>query len=63
MPATALLLAARINVELPDPGAAMLVGLKLAVTPVGMPLADKAIALSNPPEIAAVMVDVPLDPG
>lgn len=41
----------------------MLVGTKLAVTPVGIPLADRAMALSNPPEMAAVMVDVPLDPG
>jgi hypothetical protein len=41
----------------------MLVGLKLAVTPVGRPLADRAMALSNPPATAAVMLDVPLLPG
>ena len=40
----------------------MLVGAKPAVTPEGKPLADMAMALSNPPEIAAVMVDVPLLP-
>jgi hypothetical protein len=49
-------------VEDPDPGAAMLVGLKLAVTPVGRPLADNEIAALKPPEIAAVTVDCPEPP-
>jgi hypothetical protein len=51
-----------VIVELPEPGAAMDVGLKLTVTPVGWPLADKATAASNPPETAEVIVDVPLPP-
>jgi hypothetical protein len=40
----------------------MEVGLKLAVTPVGWPEADKAMAESKPPETEVVMVDVPLFP-
>jgi len=62
VPAAALLLAVRVSVEVPDPGAAMLVGLKPAVTPEGMPLAERATALLNPPETAEVIVDVPLLP-
>jgi hypothetical protein len=38
-------------------------GLKLTVTPLGWPEADKAIAESNPPVTAVVIVDVPLEPG
>jgi hypothetical protein len=51
-----------VKVEEPDPGAAMLAGLKPAVTPEGRPLADRAMALLNPPEMAAVILDVPLAP-
>lgn len=53
---------ASVAVEVPEPGAAMGVGLKLTVTPVGWPVAVKAIAESNPPETAVVMVEVPLLP-
>ena len=49
-------------VELPKPGAAMDAGLKLTVTPVGCPVADKATAELNPPEMARAMVDEPLLP-
>jgi len=35
------------------------VGLKLAVTPLGSPLADKATAELKPPEIVLVIVEVP----
>ena len=49
-------------VDDPDPGAAIDVGLKPTVTPVGWPVADSAIAELNPPEPAVVIVDVPLDP-
>jgi len=52
-----------VIVEDPEPGAAIDVGLKLTVTPLGWPEADKAIAESNPPETAVVIVDVPLEPG
>ena len=37
----------------------MLAGLKLAVTPAGKPLAERAIAELNPPEMDAVIVDFP----
>lgn len=49
-------------VDVPDPGAAIEVGLKLTVTPVGAPEAVKAIAESNPPNTAVVIVDEPLPP-
>ena len=52
-----------VSVEDPEPGAGMLAGLKLAVTPEGKPPADNAIAELNPPEMAAVMVDFPEPPG
>jgi hypothetical protein len=53
---------AMVMVELPEPGAAMEVGLKVTVTPAGWPAADKATAESKPPETPVVMVDVPLLP-
>jgi len=52
----------RVRVEVPDPGAAMEVGLKAAVTPVGKPLADKATAASKPSTTAVVIVEAPLLP-
>jgi len=52
----------KVAVEVPDPGAAIDVGLKLTVTPAGAPDAVSATAALNPPEIAVVMVDVPLLP-
>jgi len=53
---------AMVIVDAPEPGAAMDVGLKVTVTPVGWPVADNAIAESKPPEIAVVIVEVPLLP-
>lgn len=35
------------------------VGLKVTVTPVGCPLADKLMAPSNPPVTELVMVELP----
>ena len=49
-------------VDDPDPGAAIVAGLKLTVTPVGWPEADSPIAELNPPETAVVIVDLPLEP-
>ena len=46
-------------VDVPDPGAAMDVGVKLTVTPDGWPVADKAMAELNPPEMAVVILEVP----
>lgn len=54
MPYAAVLDTVRSISDVPEPGAAMEAGLKLTVTPVGWPVADKAMAESNPPETAAV---------
>ena len=53
---------ARVMVAVPLPGAAMELGLKLAVAPVGWPVALKATAASKPPEMVVVMIEVPLLP-
>ena len=53
---------ARVKVDVPEPGAAMDVELKLAVTPVGAPDAVRAIAELKPPDTAVVMVETPLLP-
>ena len=62
MPVAVVEATARVKVEVPEPGAAIDVGLKVAVTPVGWPVADSAMDASNPPEMAVVMVEVPLLP-
>jgi hypothetical protein len=62
VPAAAVAATVKVSVELPDPGAAMEVGLKAAVTPLGRPDADRAIAELKPPETAVVMVDLPVLP-
>ena len=51
-----------VMVELPPPGAAIVLGLKLTVVPDGAPLADNATALLKPPPIVVVTVDVPCVP-
>jgi hypothetical protein len=58
VPTLALLLAVRVSVDEPEPPE-MLVGLKLAVTPDGKPLADRETALLNPPETLLEIVEVP----
>jgi len=60
-PAATVEATAMAMVELPEPGAAMDAGLKVTVTPVG-PAADRFTPELKPPEIAVVMVDVPLPP-
>ena len=52
----------RVRVDVPEPGAAMDAGLKPAVTPVGRPDADKAIAELKPFRAVVVIVEVPLLP-
>jgi hypothetical protein len=47
-----------VIVELPAPGAGIIMGLKLTVVPLGMPVADNITGLLNPPPIAVVIVDV-----
>ena len=51
-----------VMVDEPEPGAAMEVGLKLALAPDGRPEALRDTAALNPPEIALVMVVVPANP-
>ena len=48
-----------VMVELPDPGAAIVLGLKLTVVPEGTPEAESAIELLNPPLMVVVIVEVP----
>lgn len=59
VPAAAVLLAVKVRVELPEPGAAMDVGLNAAVTPEGSPLAESDTAELKPPEIVVEIVLVP----
>ena len=51
-----------VIVAVPDPGAAIVVGLKLTVVPAGTPIADSATALLKLPLIVVVMDDVPCAP-
>lgn len=60
MPVAAVLDTVMVYFEVPEPGAAIDVGLKLPVTPVGKLDADKATAASKPPETAVVMTTLPL---
>jgi hypothetical protein len=60
VPVVAVPLAVKVRVELPAP--AMLAGLKLAVTPEGKPLAERAIVPLNPPATVLVTVVLPLLP-
>jgi hypothetical protein len=59
VPATAVLAAVKVSVELPEPGAAMDVGLNAAVTPVGSPLAESDTTELKPPETVVEIVLVP----
>ena len=62
VPVLAVLLAEKLTVELPLPGAAMVLGLKLAVTPAGRPEADNEMAELNPPVIVEVIAVLPEAP-
>src|SRR5579871_777427 len=59
VPGVAVLATANVSVELPLPGAAMDVGLKLAVTPVGRPATDRETAELKPPLTVVVSVELP----
>jgi len=48
-----------VIVELPPPGAAIVLGLKLTVVPLGAPEAERLMELLNPPLMVVVMVEVP----
>jgi hypothetical protein len=51
-----------VIVEVPPPGAGMVLGAKLTVVPKGAPEAVKLTALLNPSPIVVVIVDVPWVP-
>jgi hypothetical protein len=59
VPLIAVLLTVNFNVELPPPGAAIEPGLKLAVTPVGSPEAERVTAELNPPLTDVEIVVLP----
>jgi len=58
----AVLLAEKARVELPLPGAAIELGLKLAATPDGRPEAENEIAELNPPNTVVEVLLLPLLP-
>src|ERR1700730_1733911 len=62
VPVVAVALAVKVRVELPLPGAAMDVGLKLAVTPEGKADVDSEIAELKPPLTVVEMVLLPEPP-
>ena len=62
MPSIANLSTDNVIVELPLPGAPIVVGLKVTATPGGAPLAERLMELLNPPLTAMVMVEVPTPP-
>ena len=51
-----------VMVELPDPGAGIVCGLKLTVAPAGMPEADRLMGLLKPPLTVVVIAEVPWFP-
>ena len=53
---------ATFMLEVPDPGAVIVLGLRVTVVPVGLPVADSVTALLKPPPIAVVIVEVPCAP-
>jgi len=59
VPVVAVLLAEKVRVELPLPGAAIELGLKLAATPDGRPEAESEIAELNPPNTVVEIVLLP----
>jgi hypothetical protein len=59
VPLIAVLPTVNVKVELPLPGAAMDAGLKLAVTPVGRPEAERETAELKPPLTVVEIVVLP----
>ena len=62
MPVAAVLLAVNVRVELPLPGAAIELGLKLAVTPAGRPDTESETTALNPPLTVVEIVLLPVPP-
>ena len=59
VPVAAVLLAVKVRVELPLPGAAIELGLKLAVTPAGKPDIESETTALKPPLIVVEIVLLP----
>src|SRR5271169_7035367 len=59
VPVGVLLPTVIVMVELPAPGAGIVLGLKLTVVPVGAPELERLMELLKPPTIVVVMVDAP----
>src|SRR5271165_5040213 len=59
VPVGVLLPTVMVIVELPEPGAGIVLGLKLTVVPAGAPEAERLIELLKPPLTVVVMLDVP----
>src|SRR5215469_8784202 len=59
VPAAVLDPTAIVIVELPPPGAAIVLGLKLTVVPLGAPAADRLMKLLKPPLTVVVIVEFP----
>ena len=56
VPVVAVLDTVRVNLDVPEPGAAIGFGLKLPVTPEENPVALRVIGALNPPETVVVTV-------
>ena len=54
--------AANVKVALPEPGAAMVVGLKVALAPEGRPVTVSATAVLKPPSTVVEIVAAPVPP-
>ena len=63
MPAGVVEGTASVQVDVPEPGAEINLGLKVVITPLGWPVAHKSTEESKPPVMAVVMVEVPVSPG
>jgi hypothetical protein len=62
VPAATVEATAMVMVDVPEPGAAIVVGLKVTVTPAGTKRAESATAELKPPETAVLTVHVPVLP-
>ena len=62
VPAVVPLPTVNVMLEVPEPGAGIVDGLKLTVVPAGAPVADSAIELLKPPLTVVVIVEVPCEP-